>query len=253
MRLMDLLRDWGVRGFSVKQTMVFGHIFVVFRQRGGEEVATLGIRDKKEVIGWSGVQGGLQRGLAGIADGTRGKAGVDVGVIRRVVAEVLPSERGLVIVDLLEGVNDRGVALEQHFPVQPVGIYAGDEGTLVGLGSFRFDQGSESNDGEKRSSGSERVKSIGSNLLEGIAEFTDHDTREVAGRETMGKVVGRGKEKALESFGAGSHVLNLRGVGGCREEVCRTHVFRAFQIASDVEDGVAFMDGKELLEDFTLR
>jgi len=216
-------------------------------------VAALGIRDKKEVIGWSGVQGGFQRGFAGIADGTRGKAGVDIGVIGRVVAEILQSERWVVIVDLLEGVNDRGIALQQHFLVQPVGIDAGDEGTLVGLGSFRFDQGSESNDGEKRSSGSERVKSIGSNLLEGIAEFTDHDTREVAGRETMGKVVGRGKEKALESFGAGGHVLNLRGVPGCREEVRRSHVFRALQIASDVENGIAFMDGKKLLEDFTLR
>src|SRR3974390_332319 len=146
MVLMDLLRDRGVRWFSVKQTMVFGHIFVVFRQRGGKEVAALRIRDKKEVIGWSGVQGGFQRGFAGIADGTRGKAGVDIGVIWRVVAEILQSERWVVIVDLLEGVNDRGIALEQHFLVQPVAIDAGDEGTLVGLGSFRFDQGSESND-----------------------------------------------------------------------------------------------------------
>jgi hypothetical protein len=48
---MNLLREGRVRRFSVEQTMVFGHILVVVLERGGEEVATLCIRDKKEEIG----------------------------------------------------------------------------------------------------------------------------------------------------------------------------------------------------------
>src|SRR5262252_9553286 len=86
---------------------------------------------------------------------------MDVGIVARVVAEILQGEWRIVFVNPPEGVNHGGIALQQHLFAQPVGVDAGDQRALVGLGSLRLDERSERNDRNKRRAGCEWFKAIG--------------------------------------------------------------------------------------------
>ena len=134
------LSDRGIGWVAVEQTMIFGHIFVVFRQCAGEEVAALCVGHEIEVIRRRRREGGANGRFAGIADGARGKARVRVGVLRRIVAQILKRQRWLKQVCPLERVDYRGIALQQHAPVQPIGLDPGDQGAFVGFLRFGFHQ-----------------------------------------------------------------------------------------------------------------
>ena len=66
-----------IRGLAIQETVILGHILVMFRQRGSEEVSSLRIGHKIEIVGRRGIQRRAQRSFAGIADGTGRQAGMN--------------------------------------------------------------------------------------------------------------------------------------------------------------------------------
>lgn len=136
--------------------------------------------------------------------------------------------------------------------MQTIRVDTGDEGTLFGFGSFRFDERGERDYREERRSGRKRFESVGGDLLQGFAEFADHHRSEIGGRGAMRQIVGGGEEKAFEGFCAGCEVLNLGCVVGSFQEFGGFHEVCGFEIVGDVENGVAFLDSEGLLVDFTV-
>ena len=46
----------GIRGFAVQEPVIFGHIFVMFHQRGGKKMATLRVGHEVEIVSWLGIE-----------------------------------------------------------------------------------------------------------------------------------------------------------------------------------------------------
>src|ERR1700740_267627 len=68
----------------------------------------------------------------------------------------------------------------------------------------------------------------------------------------VGKIVSGGEKKAFEGFGAGSKFLNLRRIARGIQEIGGFHVVCGLEVVSDVENGVAFLDGEGLLKNVTI-
>lgn len=215
-------------------------------------MAALSIGDEVEVAGWRGSERGADGGFPGIANGAGRKAGVDVGVVGGIVVQILERKGRVVGVNLLERVNHGGIALEKHASAQTVRVDTRDQGTLVGFGSFGFDERRECDHREERRAGRERFEAVGGDLLEGITEFADHHDGEIDGRGVRREIVGGREEKAFEGLCARGEVLDLRCIASGLQEFGGFHVVCGFEIVSDVENGVAFLDGERLLVDFAV-
>ncbi len=136
------------------------------------------------------------------------------------------------------GVDDGGIGLEGHAGAEAVFEDAGDEGALVGLGDFFFDEGGEGNGTPEGGTGRE--------VEEGglLAETTNHDAEDGGRGAVLGEAVGVWEEEALEGGGMHGGRNEVGDEGGVAffsgEDVWRGGEAGGFDSVGDVEDIEAF-------------
>src|SRR5262249_17205862 len=111
--------------------MIPVYVLIVFGKRRTEEVAALGVCHELEIVAWRVPVARPQCVSSVFSCWPRGHPAVLVGVVRRIVMQILASQRAVVSSDLLQGINHRWIALKWHSLVQAVFENARDERALV--------------------------------------------------------------------------------------------------------------------------
>src|SRR5215471_4039838 len=133
-------RRIGGRRSADKQSAIARDVPVMLGESLAEEVATLVVGDKIQVIGICGVDGSTQRGFTGICDGTRRQAAMLVGVVWRIDLEVLGLNSLFKMAGEVHGVLHSGIALERVTASEPIVEHAGNERAFGGIGRLALDE-----------------------------------------------------------------------------------------------------------------
>src|SRR5207245_11655881 len=109
-------------------------------KRRAEKMSALRIVDEVEELRVRGNERCAKRNLARVPDRARRKSSMHVSIVRRVLAQVVETQRAIVAALLFQRVNYRRVALQRHAFPQAVLEDTRNQRPFVWLRRFAFDE-----------------------------------------------------------------------------------------------------------------
>src|SRR5947207_3003422 len=116
----------------------------MLRKRRAEEMPALRICDEVEELSVRGSERCAKRNLARVPNRARGKSSMHVSIVGRVLAQVVETQRAIVVALLFECVNYRRVALQKHAFPQAVLEDTCNQWPFVRFRRFTFDERGQS-------------------------------------------------------------------------------------------------------------
>src|SRR5690348_5906125 len=249
----SLSRCSGVLRFDVPERgrlfPIQRHVALVFCKRSGKLMATAGVTDKVEIVGGSRMKGCQNGSRSRIADRAGRQSGVNICVIRRLQVHVGFGDRCWRQVSHLGGIRHGRIALKKHPFLQTQSENLSDDGALVGVRRFFFNQRRE------RQGLMEIFMRLVEVLLESLAqnraETRQHCQRDACRRGVEFKTIGVRKKVTLKRLRLRIEVMDRRRFLGDPQKIFRVDSEASLQDSRDIEAVGAFRNNDRAEIDFT--
>lgn len=193
---------------------------------------------EEKIVGFFVFEHGVDRGSGGDADGSRGEAGVAVGIVGTVVLEHVAADA--TDGEVADGILDGGVGLKGHADAVAVEVDGGDVGFLVVGVGLLFNNGG---DGEHLLAGEANGFELELAFIPEIVRLAFHTVEQGSGSGGPVELVGVLKEETDDGQGslaiAGTGLVRLHEAQqavGLQGEPCA-------EVLAQVLNGAVFVDG----------